>query len=191
MTLIVGIEHEGAAYMGADSGFWSNSLEDANVQPKLFTLGPLLVGCAGTLRVSNIVRYGIEDLPPVEGADCLRYIVREFVPRMRAAVLEGGAMERDGDQCDRWGGNLLIACGGELYSLSGYFCAMRNTRGYASAGHDLAQAVASGVLASTPNRPPAERIGLALRTAEDHTDVVRAPYVLEVQQAPSQLAAVA
>lgn len=186
MTLIVGIEHEGGVYLGADSGNWrGDGLESSNATPKLCQVGPLLVGLCGAQRLNNLVRYGIGDLPAARG-DAERYLVLEFIPRLRDALLAAGAMGKDQEGRDSADGAMLVACGGMVFTISNEMCVARNTFGYAATGHPTAIAIALGVLACTARREPEERIRQALEVAEDHCDAVRGPYVFERQAAVSR-----
>lgn len=184
MTLIVGIEQDGVAYVGADTGVWENNNVENLPDGKIIEAGPLLIGMAGHWRVANIVRYALDALPVLGSRAPEAYVVREFVPRMRAALTEAGAMEQGEDKSDKWSGNALIACSGQLFSLSDWFCVYRNSRGYATAGHQVAAAIAKGVFAATAiGTAPRDRLALALEAAEAHTDAVRGPYTFAEQRA--------
>ena len=179
MTLIVGIEDAGRVYMAADSGAWGScGFVDSGAHFKLARVGPLLLGCAGDLRASNLVRHALDDIPAVEG-DPERYLVREFVPRLRG-VMEAHGADKTNDETSTkgWGGWCMVAVQGQIYALSAAYCVFRNTRGYAAVGADAARGVALGVLSVTKDRlPVAERLRLALHQAAEHTENVRAPFV--------------
>jgi hypothetical protein len=182
MTLIVGIEHEGAVYMGADCGGWyGDGFEDAHTSPKIFSLPPLVLGGAGTVRATQLVRYACAELPAKIGDDSQGYLVRELVPRIRGVLEAGGSIERE-NGVENATAEFLVSCGGQLFNVSDRLCVFHNSRGYATAGHPIARAVASGVLAVTAEFDPMRRIRWALEAAENHTDAVRSPFCFNPPQ---------
>lgn len=184
MTLIVGIESAGGVHIAADSGGW-NAYEATLTTPKVFRVGPVLVGSSGTLRGLNILRHCVEPPEMEPGSDPERYMVRHFVPALRAALEEhGGGKQGEGGL--ELGGSLLVACGGRLYEVGEGFEVARTDRGYAATGYGAAIGVALGVLWGTADLPPAERLQRALEAAEEHTDGVRRPWRLEaLEPAPA------
>lgn len=180
MSVVVGIEHQGTVYMGADSGGWRNGFEDASSTSKLIRVGPLLIGCTGDLRAQNVLEHWVDDLPEL-GDSVERYLIRELIPRIRDASVAQGCVKKF-DECegaDGWGGHLLIGARDELWLLSGAYCVFRNTRGYAAVGADSGAGIALGVLYATASLEPWQRISQALAAAEEHTDVCRRPFHFE------------
>jgi len=176
--------------MGADSGLWTDASADSIPEPKIMEIGPLMIGFAGPWRAANLLNYGMEDLPE-KVEDPMRYLVREFIPRFRTALSEGGAMGQDDDKEERWGGNMLVAIQAKLHFVSGYFCVSQTARGYMAAGNDAAVCVAQGVLTATRGVAPQERLRLALAAGEEHTNGVLHPFVFKEQRMTPLLSATA
>jgi ATP-dependent protease HslVU (ClpYQ) peptidase subunit len=95
MSCVVSVLVDGKLFMGSDSGVF---LED-NIIPsyfeKVFWKGEFLVGVVGSVRSSQVIRYGM-DLPSMEDRDPMEYMVNTFTASLRKSLNEmGRSMESD------------------------------------------------------------------------------------------------
>lgn len=176
MTLIVGVEHAGAVYMGGDTGMWDQFTAPFR-GTKLVSLPGLVLGVAGAFKGNNLLAHALE--VPAREADtgAERWLVRQVVPAMRTVFADGGMWTSDNDGGGVPGLLILAAVEGELFEIGGDLSVTRSARGYGAVGHASAVGVALGVLHATRGAAdPCERIRMALEAGEEHTSSVRAPY---------------
>jgi len=90
MTVVLADTQDETLIFAADSAA-SNGDEIYTVDtPKVFALGSYLFGYTGSYRIGQILRHYVE-LPEPPEREAERFLVREVVPILRAAVLEQGA----------------------------------------------------------------------------------------------------
>ena len=61
MTCIVGYKDGNDVWIGGDSlgsNEWGQQI--ATAQPKVFTNGPMLMGCCGSFRLAQLLQYGVD-----------------------------------------------------------------------------------------------------------------------------------
>lgn len=172
MTCVAGVVRSGRVWIGADSAATTDDLV-ALRQPKVFQVGGLTVGFAGSYRAAQVLRFGIE-FPPDTAADPLEWLSTAFVDVLRAAHRRAGAMRLESglDACTT---AFLVGYRGGLYDLDGEY-AVTEVRDYAAVG--AGASLAMGVLAVTSRMRPARRVELALQTAEKHCPSVRGPFLI-------------
>ncbi len=171
MTCVIGmVDDDGRVWMGADSlgtDQWTNGTPFHT--PKVFARGRLLISYTGSFRFGNILRH-TADMPPADDFG-ERYLVAEFVPWLRAALVAGGWVEtKEGRET---GGTALIGGYGLLFRLDNDFAILQTTRGFDTAGSGMDHARgALSVLRGQPER----RIRRALRVAADLSTTVGGPF---------------
>jgi ATP-dependent protease HslVU (ClpYQ) peptidase subunit len=93
LTCILGLKRDGKVYMGADSLYLNGWHIYRSPPPKIFRVGNMLIGTSGSQRVSDILQYNLEvDEDWKEPIDCM---TQDFIPALRAALKEHGAMMSD------------------------------------------------------------------------------------------------
>lgn len=184
MTAIVAVKTARGVVMGADSaGIAEDFTLSVRRDPKVFWSGRLLIGFTDSFRMGQLVRFGIEpDAPPVgdlvpprDPSDGLRFMVTEFVPKIREALKAGGSMCEESDGTDG-SGQLLVAWDRQLFTVEGDLHVAELHDEYAAIG--CAKDVCLGVLAARGEGTGEDRVRAALAIAEHHSGGVRGPYLV-------------
>ncbi|MGH8569003.1 MAG: hypothetical protein ACREXU_13565 [Gammaproteobacteria bacterium] len=175
MTCVVGLVDSGSVYIGGDSAAASDTGGLAlRADPKVFFLGNhLLVGCSGSFRLAQLIRFELLPPPRKKGDTDHAHIVRRIVPAIRKCLAAGGFEE----EC---GGNLILGYRGRLYELHCDFDVGRPADPYCAIGSG--EPVALGAMYATVDLgwSPEARITTALEAAERHNAGVAAPFTIEV-----------
>lgn len=179
MTTIVGLVHAGRIYMGGDSCVTEGDSIWLQGQPKVFALGPVLVGIFGSGSFESAMRSITWQRPP-DGEGWLRdelpARVREVV---EAQVPEDGS---DADTRPRHESGAMIGYRGKLWYLeaSGALCPYAGTWAAAGSGADPARAVLRYTASRTVRKAlaltPRDRLAAALEAAEALTANTRRPF---------------
>lgn len=191
MTVIVGIVENGVVTIGGDSqttsGWVAQSLAASN--PKVFRVGPFLIGVTGAMRAGQVMRYGFR--PPVhpDGMPDAEYMATFFVDECRRAFKDGGFAEtvngadRAGTDNNRAG--FLVGYRGHLYSLWESFQIDEYDTPYVANGSGwefaLGALYAADVLGLGPlgKLTTQKRVCLALEAAARYSAACSAPFVIE------------
>ena len=177
MTCIVGLEHGGRVYIGADSAGSNWRTTTARADEKVFHNGPFLIGGCGSFRALNLLRYQLA-LPerPEDQSDEV-YLYNLFVERVRWLFTDRGLTRKEHNE-ENFGGSFLFGYRSKLYSLEGDFQIgrVRDTYQSCGSGHDLAQ----GAMYATDKivKSPTARIKLALEAASKFSTTVGGPFVI-------------
>jgi len=177
MTCIVGLEHEGKVYIGADSMAATNGWDQLTVSsPKVFKKDDFLIGYTTSFRMGQILKHHLKVNIHSEEMLDEEYMVTEFIESVRTCLKEKGFSEINNNKED--GGNFLVGYHGKLYEIGSDYQINRWREGIASCGcgADFAKAVVK-VLG---DRPPMERIRRALEIADYFSAGVKPPFQIEV-----------
>jgi ATP-dependent protease HslVU (ClpYQ) peptidase subunit len=173
MTCIVGLEHQGSAYLGSDSFVGNSNFADSCSGPKLHYVGMILFGHAGSVRRSDVLmdRMRISSGPkrPSE-----RWVSKHIIPEMVRVLKEHDVAFRETNAPPDDNGGSIVAICGHVYEIGCNMGVTRSRYGYAAIGSGYMAAL--GSLASTLGKLPHVRIRLALEAAERHTPTVRRPW---------------
>lgn len=172
MTCIAGLVHNGRVYIGGDSAGVSDSDIVIRSDEKVFFNGEYLIGCAGSFRVRDIVRYAFS--PPIwdRVSDIMQLMTVRFVGSLRQALSDHGAEMKEGE--DDPGSSMLVAIDGYLFHIENDFQVGISSDGYDAAGAGAGPAL--GVLFATKRFGPKHRVTSALEAAERHSAGVRGPF---------------
>lgn len=189
MTAIVVLEDDGGAWIGADSFY--GSTEEVGLlhpdAPKVFENGPLIFAVSGSLRLAQILKYGLTVPPPNLGEED-----GAFLFRLTGAIIEAlrthdhmGKISDGGETALPTGGasHVFMLYRGRAYCFSGCFSLSRAGLGYNASGSGWAFAL--GALAATPHVAAGKRIEGALEAAALHCPTVRAPFIVRYQPIPA------
>lgn len=177
MTCIVALVHDGKPYFAGDSlvvnipkEYNSYASQTVRKEPKIWTKDGMFFGANGSVRMLQLLRYVMEIPTHPSDQSKIEYLVTSFVPKLQDTLEEGHKKGYDLD------GNILLALGGELFTIGREFQVCDTVDGYDSVG--TAADVAIGSLHTTErlNLPPQERLFLALKSAEYHTCAVSEPF---------------
>jgi len=176
MTCIVAIAEGGRVYMAGDSASSDGHTYSLTRAPKVFALGPFLIGYTTSFRMGQLLQYHLQVPPHPEGLSNYEYMVTRFLEACRKAFKDRGWMKSEHGVEEL--GNFLVGYRGELFQLQGDGAVLQNRDGFdaVGSGEDYARAV----LAVSDHPDPRTRLILALETAARYVTTVRMPYeVLE------------
>src|SRR5690349_24228460 len=94
MTCIIGVEHGGVVYMGADSIAVDNWAKDIFAMPKLFHRGEFLFGSCGNPRQQQLLQY-LLDIPERKADISDEGYLVEVVEAVRQLFRDKGLGETD------------------------------------------------------------------------------------------------
>lgn len=194
MTIVVGLidQGNGRIYMGADSvgsngnayvfknrkiiilqlkrPYWSNKHGDQKENASI------LVGVSGSYRASQLVE--AMDVPEwPKGKSSYHYLIGPFVTAVRQALIDGGAMGKNGDQMDRTDLTMLVALDDCLFVIWQDFSVTQPSDEYAAIGKGTDLALGS-LFATRGGTDPYLRVLEALRAAAAYDDSCGAPFIV-------------
>jgi ATP-dependent protease HslVU (ClpYQ) peptidase subunit len=175
MTCIVAIVEGDHVYMGGDSCASDGSSYELRKDPKIFRLGDCIIGFTTSYRMGQILQYHVAP-PLLDGVIHVhRYIVSDWIERVRAAFKSFGY-----DQ----GGQFLIGCRGELFRIDVDFQVAHFARPYVACGSG--QMFAEGALHAVHRTAimPNAKLFHGLMAAAEHCPDVRAPFIYESTEDP-------
>lgn len=174
MTCIVGVEHKGHVYLGADSAGVDGRLgAGVHTQAKLFRVGGAFVGGCGSFRVLQVVRkLSFEDHGDVWES------IERFVDAYRAALKGAGCLEKDKEiESPAHNSDLLVGLRDKLFRVQSDFAYLQRVDGFDSVG--CAADLALGSLFSNKREHPLKRLEDALICAARFSAGVRPPFTYD------------
>lgn len=121
MTCIVGVVSKDGSkvIIGADSAGVAGYQIVSRKDEKVFKVGDFIIGCTGSFRMIQLLRYTFK--PPVreEGQDVHEFMCTKFVDAVRECFKEGGWLQKD-KEVER-GGCFLVAYENRLFCIEGDF----------------------------------------------------------------------
>lgn len=175
MTCIIGLVHETKVYIGADSIAVAGWEQLRYGWPKVFRVGEFLIGCAGSLRMLQILKFHLDIRLQQEGESDERYIVVAFVDAVRQALKERGYTHIDNNREE--GGRFLAGYRGQLYLVDEDFQATCFTGGLKAIG--VGAEYAMGAMMALHTWQPEDRILQALAISAELSIGVGAPFYVE------------
>ncbi len=182
MTCIVGIEHDGKVYMGADSQMTQGNTKYITRHPKVFKKGNMLFGCCNWLRTSQLLMYSFE-IPKREtvvqtGSPVvpdMSYLVNQFIPSLRQCFKEAGFMTyKDGED---EGEDFMLGYKGVIYEVERNFQIVSSVDGSMAMGSGWQYALGS-LYTTLENPDPVARINTALYAAQRYDTCVCEPFTI-------------
>jgi hypothetical protein len=174
VTCIVGVEQGGKVYLGADSIAIEDYQAFSILDPKVFAVGEFVIGFCSSLRVGQLIRYGLQAPSHPKGKGDMDYLVMDFMDALRALLRDKGVLKKENDE-ETFDGKLLLGYRGHLYYVDEDFQVGRVKEGYCSIG--AGSDVALGSLFSTEHiSDPHERMTIALNACVRWNAGVRPPF---------------
>jgi hypothetical protein len=161
-------------HLGADSIAIGGYAMDVRTTPKVFRRGWFVIGCAGSFRAWDVIRYRFAPTPPPASPsfDLHRYMATDFVDALRDVLKTHGVMvvENNTEEANL---SLLVGIRGRLFTLDEDLQVGESEHAFAAigCGRDLAM----GALYATKGAPRA-RLTTALRASEAFSAGVCAPF---------------
>jgi len=176
MTVVLADTQDETLIFAADSAASNGDEIYTIAMPKVFARGSYLFGYTGSYRIGQILRHYVE-LPEPPEREAERFLVREAVPILRAAVLEQGAA---GPGRDFLGEKtaLLVGFRGRTWCI-GTDLTVTPEAAYGAIGSGRLRAYgAFHALYAAGVGPARRRLELVLEATAEHTANVRRPWQL-------------
>lgn len=176
MTAIAGIVEDGTLWIGGDSagvGGWSMQ---TRTDPKVFINGDFIFGYTSSFRMGQLLEHEFTPPLPYEGRDGMAYMVKRFIPAVKACLKAGGFQtNKDGQDI---GGTFLVGYRGHLYEVSSDYQVARVRQSYHACG--CGRDLVLGSLHTTDQfqLSPKVRIDMALSAAVSFSAGVRGPFCI-------------
>lgn len=189
MSAVAGIVDAGEVIIAGDSAASDDATLEIRKDPKVFELGPLVVGFAGSFRPGQAVRYRLIVPRRARGQDAFEYISTVFIDSIRAALLSAPPPRDTADDDNREDWTLLVGCDGRLFRIGEDWDVGECAVGFMAigTGGDAATAAlhAQDIVLANARRSKREfpysaesRVLDALAVAERTTPSVRKPFVV-------------
>lgn len=179
MTCIVGLEHGGKVYLGADSAGVDGLDLEVRADEKVFERGGMVFGFTSSFRMGQLLRYSLKVPKQKPGVTDAAFMSTVFVDAVRECLKKGGfAHLKEGVE---GGGNFLVGYRGKLYAVEDDYQVSRQLP--TESGRDVfwavgcAHAIAKGSLFASPDTlAPKIKLKTALQAAERFSAGVRGPF---------------
>lgn len=175
MTCIVGCENQGKVYIGADSGVGHGYVIRALRRPKVFYRGPFIIGCSGSVRMSQLLQHSLK-VPTQENGSEERYMVCVFVEAVRACLKEHGYLRRENNMESI--GSFLVGYRGRLYRMASDLQIIQLLDGLAACGCGEEYALGAMFSLRDQGLAPSDRILAALTTTAYFCNAVLPPFAV-------------
>ena len=165
MTAIVGVEHKGFVYIGADSAIQDDSRDCVFPceNPKVWRLGKnAIIGVAGSLKPLQTLMFGPKLDVPNKLDNTEAWLVTRLVPHIQRVV-------------DNWDNEALVGIRGKLWAIDSDWSCTRVGPEYACGSGGQ---IARGALHATRARTPQGKIVAALSAAADLCTGVIGPFAV-------------
>ena len=173
MTLIIGLVHDGQAYLAGDTAASNGHTYQHTVQPKVFKNGGLLFGYTTSFRMGQLLEHNLSVPARTVGQELLPWLVCGLVPAVRGCLSQGGfAQNCSGNER---GGNFLIVAEERIFEMQAEYSVLERTDGYAAVGSGEDYALASLHTTAQLDLPPLRRLELAFGAATGNVTTVKAP----------------
>lgn len=174
MTCIVGIANGKTVFIGGDSAGVGGLDIVVRRDPKVFRVGPYLIGYTSSFRMGQLLRFKLSIADQDPRHDDFQHMATAFIDSVRSTLKDNGYSTVSNNQ--ETGGVFLVGYRGRLYRIDPDYHVGESADDYDAVG--CGESFALGVLYATPKLPTPERIDLALTAAAHHSAGVRAPFVV-------------
>lgn len=163
MTCILGAVHDGKVYMGGDSQVSFSWHAEQQAIPKVFRVGPFLMGSTGDVRLANIIRFHLDIPNQVLGEDDDHYIIVSLVEHIRLRAKELGYAQIDKNREGLESGAVLIGYQAHIYQMASDYSVTRNGADVSAIGSGYPFAL--GAFEALKRTPIAIRVRRSLEIA--------------------------
>jgi ATP-dependent protease HslVU (ClpYQ) peptidase subunit len=177
MTCVIGLEHEGKIWLGADSAASRDDEISCRADSKVFQSGDFLFGFSGSFRIGQLLRYAFKPPKQYNKPD-MEYMVVDFIDSLRLLLDEKGTLLKE-SASDHHDSEIIVGFRRKLYLIESDFNISIPFENYVASGSGSAFALgALSVLDNMPTISPALKIESALKASAQHCCSVRAPFTI-------------
>lgn len=176
MTCVVGIVHNGAVFIGADSAGVAGGDLMVRHDPKVFVKSGIIVGFTSSFRMGQLLHHAFEVPEQRRSQTVENFMVVTFVDAIRHCFQAGGYARKENET--EIGGEFLVGYRGRLFKVESDYQVGESRSGYDACG--CGRNVALGALFATAGRAPGDRVSQALSAAAEFSAGVRGPFVVKM-----------
>lgn len=173
MTSVLGLEHDGEVWLGADSAVSGEEIQTIS-SPKVWVRDGLIWGSAGDIRPGEIIRFCLRTPKPPK-KEIEKYVQADLLPAMASSFTQDGMDWDAKGLCIEF----LVGVSGELWEIGvdGHsLTAIRPKDGYTYIGAGGAGGLVGLRLAS--NLSPRNRLLKVLNAMAYYLPTVRGPFTV-------------
>jgi hypothetical protein len=182
MTAVVGIVENELVWLGGDSAGVGGLSMQTRSDPKVFENGESVIGYTTSFRMGQILEHHLSLPVPYENENGMRYMVKRFVPSVKAVLKGHGFQECENGR--ESGGTFLVGYRGDLFEINDDYQVARVRQRYHAVGCGRDLALGSLFTTNGFDIPTKERIKLALASAAEFSAGVRPPFTIIHTKAP-------
>lgn len=177
MSCVVGVATQDGVWIGGDSAISTAYETRVASMDKVFIVHTtaresFLIGCVGSIRMMQLLRYSLDITTPRGDKDPLAYLVTVFVEQVRTLLKDSGVALVSNNQ--ESGGFFLVGYEGGLYRVCSDYQVSTFADGCDAIG--CGDEYALGALFATTGQSPQERINMALGAAAFWSGRVSMPF---------------
>jgi len=180
MTCVVAIvDKTNNIHIGSDSLASDSHTQTVMTDSKIFMLGEMIIGFAGSFRSAQLLRHAMALPGREESQEDMEYLVTSFLQSVRIAFMDGGIL-RTQEGVEEFDGEFIIGYRGKVYHLQGDFSLLHSIDDFMAIGEG--GEAAGAVLYATKNMKnlkPTDRLTLALDAASYQITSVKPPFHLK------------
>ena len=174
MTCIIGLEHEGEVYIGADSAAVAGWDVSETLLPKVFQRGDFLVGYTTSFRMGQILEQHLDVRERHDLETETSYIISGVIEAVRKCLKAHGFAKVDNNTEE--GGCFLVGYRGKLYRVNDDYGVTRHATGFDALGCGMDYAL--GAMAALADIEPMARLQGSLEIAAHFSGAVMAPFTI-------------
>ena len=176
MTAIAGYTDGKTVFIGGDSAGTAGHYLQTRTDCKVFKSGEMIMGFTSSFRMGQILQYHLSPPKRLEGQKDYEYMVKQFIPAVKAALKEHGyERSKSGEET---GGVFLVGYRGGLYCVEGDYQVGSLHKNYHACG--CGKDLILGALHALEDYdiPIPEQINIALGAAAEFSSYVKAPFTI-------------
>lgn len=177
MTCIIGLEHDGEVYIGADSAAVAGGEVQATMLPKVFQRDVFLIGYTTSFRMGQLLWQHLDVRAQHDEEEDSTYIICGFVEAVRKCLKEHGYAKVNSNEEE--GGSFLLGHKEKLYHVNSDYGITRCADRFDAVG--CGGAYALGAMQTTSafgGQSPTSRILEALDIAAHFSSGVIGPFTV-------------
>lgn len=117
MTTLIAVQTTTDVELGWDSQMTRANEVSQLVQPKMFVNNGIIFGVSGILRAGDILE--TMGFPPYESGDPRHWIIKEFIPELKASLADEPMLVDEEGRMEGWGFMMVVA--GQAYQIDSVF----------------------------------------------------------------------
>lgn len=176
MTCIVGyIENENKVWIGGDSAAVSGVDRVPRLDSKVFKIGNFLIGCAGSFRAMQVVRFQFKPPKQKPKQDLFEYMCTDFVYELKSKMRETGLILMK-DELHEHESRFLVATKGRLFDIDFDFQVGENIERWNAVGQPESYVMGAMKAMDGMSITPKEKIQKCLSIASHYSGAVCRPF---------------